>query len=178
MHLDHAEILYLYNSVIRGYLNYYSFVNNYGNLASTLMHILKSSCAKLLAAKFSLKTQAKVYQKFGNNLTYEYKKDGKIKKVSFLEINYKTTLKFLTNDSPVINNLYGYKSITTLDNLSCSTCGSSYRVEMHHIRKLKDLNPKLSLVDRLMIKKKRKQIPLCRKCHMNLHHKKSSDPPP
>jgi nicotine oxidoreductase len=172
MHLDHPEILYLYNSIVRGYLNYYSFVNNFGNLTSTIIHILKSSCAKLLATKFSLKTQAKVYQKFGKNLTYEYRKNGKVKKVSFIEVEYKTTLKFLINDTPVINNLYGYKSITTLENLSCSTCGSTYRVEMHHVRKLKDLNPKLSLVNKLMIKKKRKQIALCRECHMNLHRRK------
>jgi len=45
-------------------------------------------------------------------------------------------------------------------------------VEMHHVRLLKDLNPKLSEIDRLMSKRRRKQIPLCRSCHLN-HHKTS-----
>jgi hypothetical protein len=45
---------------------------------------------------------------------------------------------------------------------------------MHHIRKLSDLNPKLSEIDRIMIKKRRKQIPLCRPCHME-HHRKATE---
>jgi len=45
-------------------------------------------------------------------------------------------------------------------------------VEMHHVRLLKDLNPKLSEIDRLMSKRRRKQIALCRSCHLN-HHKTS-----
>jgi len=97
MHLDHPDILYLYNSVIRKYLNYYYFVNNYSYLVSTLIHILKGSCAKLLAAKFSLKTQAKVYKKFGNNLTYQFKKEGKVKKISFFVASPVATL--LKNES-------------------------------------------------------------------------------
>lgn len=40
---------------------------------------------------------------------------------------------------------------------------------MHHIRTLKDLNPKMNSIDKLMIKIKRKQIPLCRECHMVKH---------
>ena len=64
MHMNHDQILYLYNSVFRGYANYYSFTHNYNKLISTLTHVLKGSCAKLLAVKFNLKTQAKVYKKF------------------------------------------------------------------------------------------------------------------
>lgn len=32
----HKQILILYNSVLRGYLNYYSFVHNYSRLATYL----------------------------------------------------------------------------------------------------------------------------------------------
>ena len=52
-------------------------------------------------------------------------------------------------------------------------CESDYRVEMHHVKYLKDLNPKLNKVDELMAKRRRKQIPLCRKCHIVHHHPKS-----
>jgi hypothetical protein len=41
---------------------------------------------------------------------------------------------------------------------------------MHHVRLLSDLNPKLSEIDRIMLKRRRKQIPLCRFCHLD-HHK-------
>nr|ATI20532.1 group II intron reverse transcriptase/maturase [Juglanconis juglandina] len=166
--LEHRQIVHLYNSVLRGYLNYYSFVHNYGKLVSRLTWILKSSCAKLLAAKFSLRTESKVISKFGPQLnapTMDKGKNGQ-KEMSFLKPSYKITLKFLTSSSPIIKSLYGSKSLATLDGLVCSVCGSEYRVEMHHVRHLKDLNPKLSLVDKLMARRRRKQIALCRNCHM------------
>jgi len=75
---------------------------------------------------------------------------------------------------PHIITLYNknLKSIARLENLMCKSCGSDYKVEMHHIRALKDLNPKLKSIDKIMASIKRKQIPLCRECHMKLHHSK------
>ena len=67
MSYDLRRIMGLYNSVVRGYLNYYSFVHNYGTLKSRLMFILKSSCCKLIACKLKLKT-INVYKKFGKTL--------------------------------------------------------------------------------------------------------------
>jgi hypothetical protein len=63
-------------------------------------------------------------------------------------------------------------SLATLDKLPCRLCGSMYKVEMHHIRMIKDFNPKLSTLDVLMAKENRKEIPLCRECHMNVHHRR------
>ncbi|RCI07407.1 hypothetical protein L249_4505 [Ophiocordyceps polyrhachis-furcata BCC 54312] len=62
------EIILLYNSVYRGIMQYYSFVNNKNVLSARMYLILKSSCAKLLASKFTLGTQAAVFKKFGKNL--------------------------------------------------------------------------------------------------------------
>lgn len=56
-----------------------------------------------------------------------------------------------------------------LDGLTCMNCGSEYRIEMHHVKMMKNLNPTLNDLDKLMVKAKRKQIPLCRKCHMDYH---------
>lgn len=152
---------------MRGYLNYYNFVHNYGRLASYTEYILKQSCAKLLAAKFSLGTMAKVYKKFGNSLTGP---KGK----SLFKPSYKITLRFLTSASPVIGGLYQEKSTATLDNLKCSICESTHRVEMHHIRAMKDLNPKISYIDRQMVRNNRKRIALCRQCHMMKHRKRET----
>jgi AI2M/AI1M-like HNH endonuclease len=55
--------------------------------------------------------------------------------------------------------------------MSCLSCGSNYRIEMHHVRKMSDLNPKINLIDRLMVKAHRKQIPLCRECHIKKSNK-------
>lgn len=76
----------------------------------------------------------------------------------------------MTKEVDMIKSLYTQSlSAASLNGLVCSSCGSDYRVEMHHVRMLKDLNPKLSKIDQLMAKRHRKQIPLCRACHM-AHH--------
>lgn len=165
----HRSIISLYNAVVRGYLNYYSFVNNYGKLTSRLMFILKSSCCKLLAAKYNLKTMASVYKRFGKNLTAPAIKQNE-KPLSFIKPSYKLTLKFMTKINPDLKAVkIASISQASLEELTCQLCGSGYRVEMHHVRKMKDLNPKISFVDKLMARINRKQIPLCRKCHMQKH---------
>lgn len=162
LHLEHDQIILLYNAVMRGYLNYYNFTHNYTRLVSYIEFILKQSCAKLLATKFSLGTMAQTYKKFGPKLTGP-------KGSTLLKPSYKTSLKFLTKASPVVGALFQEKSTATLDKLNCKVCGSDYRVELHHVRAMKDLNPKLSYMDRVMVRINRKRIPLCRRCHMMKH---------
>lgn len=162
------EIILLYNSVYRGITNYYRFVHNFNELSSRVHHILKSSCAKLLAAKFTLKSQARVFELYG--------KDFKGKdKHSFIKATYgnkPSAFNTSMNDVMLRVNASGI-SKASLENLTCSICESSYRVEMHHVRHMKDLNPKARFIDKLMARRNRKQIPLCRNCHLD-HHKAMS----
>src|SRR5262249_45051623 len=55
----------------------------------------------------------------------------------------------------------------------CEACGSTENVEVHHVRKLADLNRhgKKSPPDwvRLMASRRRKTLVLCRVCHDNIH---------
>ena len=57
---------------------------------------------------------------------------------------------------------------------TCDICGGHEHVEMHHVRQLKDLNKKgkreMPLWMKIMIARKRKSMPLCRTCHMDIHH--------
>lgn len=162
---DKDTIIKLYNGVLRGYLNYYSFTNNYPKLASSLEFIMKTSCAKLLAAKFKLKSVNNVISKFGDDLK------GK-SKIAFFKPSYRiNTWDFKSNPKDIIKSLYAtFLSAASLENLSCAKCGSDERVEMHHVRLISDLNPKMSAIDKLMAARRRKQIPLCRLCHLE-HHK-------
>jgi len=175
LHNSKDQIISLYNSVYRGYLNYYSFAMNKNQLSSYLHFILKTSCTKLLAAKFTLKSQNKVYLEFGKDLK------GK-DKIGFMDAEYglapwdfKTpsdtrSPQNKVSESGIIKTLYAESiSVASLENLSCVKCGSKYRVEMHHVKYLKDLNPKLSKIDALMAKRRRKKIPLCRECHLSHH---------
>jgi group II intron reverse transcriptase/maturase len=162
---DKDTIIKLYNSVLRGYLNYYSFTNNYPKLASSMEFIMKNSCAKLLAAKFKLKSVSKVLSEFGDDLKG-------INKIAFFKPSYKINIwDFKSNPKERIKSLYAtFLSAANPGDSSCTKCGTNERVEMHHIRLLSDLNPKMSAIDKLMTKRRRKQIPLCRLCHLE-HHK-------
>lgn len=67
--LEHREIIIKYNSIINGYLNYYSFVDNYHRFHTIINFILRHSCAKTLARKFRLGSRAGAFKKFGSNLS-------------------------------------------------------------------------------------------------------------
>jgi nicotine oxidoreductase len=142
---------------------------NYGKVASWVHFVLKSSCAKLLASKLTLKSQRQVYQKFGKSLKGN-------DKIEFTKGVFRlNTWDFKIKEIDIIKSLYTQSfSAASLENLKCSLCGSSYRIEMHHIRHLKDLNPKLKHLDSLMAKKRRKQIPVCRSCHLTYHQNTNS----
>jgi group II intron reverse transcriptase/maturase len=161
---DKDTIITLYNSVRRGYLNYYSFVNNYQRVAVSLEFLLKGSCAKLLAAKYKLGSVSKVLAKYGKDLKGN-------DRIAFLKPSYNLKVwDFKVNAKDRIKTLFAsHLSAATLNSLSCSNCGSTTQVEMHHVRLLKDLNPKLSLIDKMMAARRRKQIPLCRPCHLTPH---------
>lgn len=73
MHNNKDAIILLYNSVYRGIIQYYRFACNFNELSSKVHYILKESCAKLLAAKFSVNSQAKIFARFGKDLRGEDK---------------------------------------------------------------------------------------------------------
>ena len=64
--------------------------------------------------------------------------------------------------------------IERLLNDTCEVCGAKEKVQMHHIRKLRDLNKQgkreMPLWMKIMITRKRKSIPLCKTCHDDIHH--------
>lgn len=62
------QIIIQYNSVLRKYTNYYSFVNNRGAIVTYIYYFLLGSCAKLIAAKMKLGSQGKVYAKYSKSL--------------------------------------------------------------------------------------------------------------
>jgi group II intron reverse transcriptase/maturase len=158
-------IILLYNSVYRGIIQYYRFADNFNDLSSKVHYILKNSCARLLTAKFKANTQGGIYAKYGKNL-----KGGDKHGFVNIVLGINTAAFNVKTDDVLLRLQAKGISKTTLEELTCSVCDSDYRVEMHHIRMMKDLNPKSNLIDKIMARKNRKQIPLCRKCHMEYHN--------
>jgi group II intron reverse transcriptase/maturase len=181
--LDMADILRYYNSIIRGLLNYYSFADNRSTLGM-IVHGLKHSCALTLRSKFKLESRAAVFKKFGPHLTYtevvtNQKGVMTEKKYSlFIPDNFKRlpfSNRFAVRDVDFPNLVRVYNNKLTSSNLwkTCIVCGAS-PVEMHHLKKIKDLRVKNREVDFLtaqMIAINRKQVPLCKTHHDKVHGK-------
>jgi hypothetical protein len=59
-------------------------------------------------------------------------------------------------------------TISALDQ-PCANCGSEKNIEMHHIKHIKTINVKLGSFDKLLARINRKQVSLCRPCHIAVH---------
>jgi group II intron reverse transcriptase/maturase len=177
INLDHQDILRYYNYVIRGVLNYYSFANNRKSLGS-FVHGLKLSCARTLALKYKVRHASKIYRMFGSNLRSP---DGKVE--LFIPSTFKAIKSFSCNvlvpDEIILSN---WNSKLTKSNLfkMCIICGSQNNVEMHHVRKIKDLKGKarknkMDFFTMQMAAINRKQVPLCSSHHKAFHNNTLSD---
>lgn len=88
MNFDHADIVKYYNAVVRGILNYYSFVDNIARL-SAIVEYLRYSCRLTLAKKYKLRTMGATFKKFGKRLACKETKTS-----FFSPPNYKRTREF------------------------------------------------------------------------------------
>jgi len=189
LNLSHAQILQFYNSKVRGILNYYSCVHNRSRLG-TLVHLLRISCAVTLARKFKIagKTAKAAFKRFGPDLAVKVKV-GPGANTKMLRFFRPDNLKMLPmskrynaevnkNIDQVLMN-FGVKGMTLPQfGEGCALCGS-HPVEMHHLRKVKDVRGKYLAPDGRTYAQfsgafLRKSIPLCRPHHVSLHAGKLS----
>lgn len=171
---DDLEILDQYNSEIRGFRNYYRIANNAAH-ASSFGYIMQYSMFKTFATKYRT-TMRRVIGKLriGKNFGVRFAdKKGKTKTRLFYNEGFarKPLQKNAVVD--VIPKTAMYSSETSLmarlSARQCELCGKTdCEIEIHHIRKLKDLKGK-SYWERFMIARNRKTLALCVDCHKKLH---------
>ena len=107
----------------------------------------------------------------------EYKtKDGKERIRFFYHEGFARKKLDKTANIDIIPSTVKYASKTSLiDRLKankCELCGKTdCEIEIHHVRKLKDLKGK-SYWEKFMISRKRKTLALCKECHEKLHRGK------
>lgn len=134
------------------------------------------SAACTLMNKLKLSSRAKVFKKFGKELIV--KRGNKEELVKEKKFNYQESLtrleKFSTGKKNNANLGLPYYSFDyairskKIYNAKCVICGATSNIEMHHRRPLKSAvtdNTLKGIVKNLS----RKQIPLCKECHMNVH---------
>lgn len=172
--LDDLEIISQYNSEIVGFYNYYSIANN-SPVIDSFYNIMEYSMYKTYAGKYST-SKKKIIAKYKKNGVFAipytnkrgytfyrefYDKGFKRKEMPDVNLNDR-----LPNTIAITGGRNGL--ITRLQARVCELCGSTDELEMHHVRKLKDLKGK-SDWEVKMIARKRKTLALCIKCHHKIH---------
>lgn len=139
---------------------------------------MRFSLALTISNKLNLNSLPKVFAKFGRELSIPGS-DGKIL-ASFPDVSLKKPRKFkVTNYNPLLRlERLSHITFRTIDTLGavCSLCGSSSDVEMHHVRKLRSVTDRVKQDYYLNMRAQmnRKQIPVCRECHLVIHGKKDN----
>lgn len=171
---ESLEILYRYNAEIRGLYNYYALANNCSTLNS-FKYIMEYSMYKTFAWKYrtSVKKLCKKYKKDGVfTISYTDSK-GRSKQATFYNKGFrKRTPDVESKYDNLPNVAFGLSKTSLTDRLKakkCELCGATEKVEMHHVRKLKDLKGKTDW-QKAMIARQRKTIAVCRLCHMKIHY--------
>ena len=115
--------------------------------------------------------------RIGSEFGIKYKtKDGKERIRFFYHEGFARKKVDKTAKIDIIPSTVKYASKTSLiDRLKankCEFCGKiDCEIEIHHVRKLKDLKGK-SYWEKFMIARKRKTLALCKECHEKLHRGK------
>lgn len=174
---EDLEILMQYNSEIRGLYNYFRLANN-ASVLHKFYYIMKESMLKTFASKyrtsaskiwkkysmdgkFRVKYRTKKGEKFAYLIDNVFVKDRTIKKKDSKIDEFPNTIQFTARTS-LVDRLKAEK---------CEMCGKTDKLEMHHIRKLKDFKGK-KLWEKHMIARQRKTVALCLECHVKLHNGK------
>ena len=178
------DIIYRYQGEYRGLVEYYGMAYNLRKL-NYLQYTMETSLLKTLAMKNRtttmktlkrLKTTIKTPQGPRKCLRLIIPREGKKPLVATfggLSLARKKDAAVRKVAIPTYPRMRSEIVERLLKN-TCEVCESQEHIEMHHMRKLASLNKKgkreQPLWMKIMITRKRKSIPLGRKCHMDIHH--------
>ena len=170
---DH-EIIKIYNSEVRGILNFYTMAGNRHKLGY-FCYLMERSCLKTLAAKHKA-TCRKIINKyrFGEHWSIPYKTRKEEKRAECIRYNsfyFREYSSLMAVDSVNEYHFYPYKTGLThrLKKGVCECCGVRMEQKgvVHVVRKLKDLGHKPW--ELIMKQLRRKTLIVCRDCHTMIH---------
>lgn len=186
--LDESDfaIVQWYGNRLRGIVQYYKLAYNVSylwRLATTMERsMLKTLAAKHRTSTLEMRNTYKTYINNGVNPkarcieVHQSSADGKRSYVArFGGISIRRDARAKPRDISI--QPYWYVRSELLDRLlarECELCGMSGKIEIHHIRALKDLNQNGRKEKPLWVKKmaamRRKTLAVCRACHQNITH--------
>lgn len=176
LHLNEFEIVSTYNAEMRGFANYYALAPatrlfllewaGFNSLIHTLACKRKSTCKQV---RSSLKR--------GDEHLLAYEHGGKTRYTKLFKVKHRQEKrKFGDPDLRPKTGVFTqqrYDILTRLNKSECEYCRKTGDdLEVHHIRRLKDLQKKTNKADWeiRMCSQRRKTMVLCRECHDQLHH--------
>lgn len=173
---DDLEILSIFNAEIKGLYEYYKLANNVSTLHK-FKYLMEYSMYKTYGRKYQ-KSVRQIRAKFNVNgkfaVRYETKNGPKVR--FFYDEGFQKQ-KETRGKSNQVNDVQPPKFyfnsrsslIESLTANKCEYCGATnVPIEIHHVKKLKDLKGKKKW-EQFMIARKRKTVPLCLSCHDKLH---------
>jgi group II intron reverse transcriptase/maturase len=191
LHDSDFAIVERYQGEYRGYVQYYQLAENIAWL-NKLRWVMEVSLVKTLARKHTTSGTAIYRQHRGSIQTphgprpclkISQERDGKPPLVAiFGGIPLRRQKTALLQDQPIYR--YEPRRSDLLQRLlaqECEVCGVTEKIEVHHIRKLADLQPEgrkeKPLWVQRMATRRRKTLILCQRCHQQLHEGTLQIPP-
>lgn len=183
---DDFAIVAWYQCVFRGFSNYYRMAHNRATAMARLQWVMRGSLLKTLAKKHQTSVVKELKRLRDRVLASdgEYRvclkvvvpRPGKPDLVAiFGGMSHARELFKPINDVPVM--VYNTRSelLQRLLRDECEVCGSNIDCNVHHVRKVADLDKKkrdgvLKPWEALMITRRRRTLVLCRRCHLDVHH--------
>lgn len=168
--LDHPQILDRYNAIWRGLYNYYRCADNIAKL-NGIQYVIQDSIVRTLAMKFKI-SRKQVYQRFGVDLVASFRKGEKTYTRRFARMSFRLQDRMFAVNSPNLERvqLWYAKSTRSRLGLPCAVCGSADLVQMHHLKHIRKMGQQVKGFNKLLQAVNRKQIPLCKSCHVAVHN--------
>lgn len=187
------------NRIIIGILNYYNLADNKVQTGCHLFYLFTHSLAKLYAAKFRWHRKATIFKMGGRDLSKQIKiskgyigkvkDDVEVKVKGIIYSNYykiekpdrrprnpdviqtwETVYKGRAAEVKTVNEVlrrHSWNGPIIDQETECKKCGSNDLVELHHKRALKKVKDNVKML--MLARATRKVIPLCRRCHKEIH---------
>jgi hypothetical protein len=181
---DDFTIVARYGMELRGYVNYYTLAQNVGKMYR-LKWAMETSMLKTLANKhkstvstMARKYRTKIKTENGGLTCFQVRVDrggGKqplVAQFGGFSIRRRKDAVLLDRQPPTTYTK-GTELLKRLEAEECELCGSRHNVEVHHIRKLADLNrhkrKEVPNWVRRMVTRRRKTLVVCEQCHDDIH---------
>lgn len=177
VYLSELEIMHIYNTEVRGFLNYYRIADNFTDVGSRVLWLCSNSFFRTLARKRQTTRQkvAKSLKRGAAKYVIPLVKEGVVVKEYELTASTRQFKRTKIQDAYVdkIPSTWQFRARTELGKRllanECGWCGTTEGyMEVHHVRKMADLKTK-AVWEVHMLARRRKTMVLCRNCHDSLH---------